>query len=117
MDPLGFGLESFDAVGAWRTRDGGLPVDTSGVLPDGRSFDGPAGLRALLLERRSAFARCLTEKLLTYALGRGLDRRDRPTVTDIVRKLTDNEYRFSALVLAIVHSDSFQTRIGHGGTP
>jgi len=116
MDPLGFGLESFDAIGASRTHDGNLPVDASGVLPDGRAFDGPAGLRDVLLERRAAFAKCLTEKLLTYALGRGLDRGDRRAVTDITRKLTDNEYRFSALVLAIAHSDPFQTRTGCGGT-
>jgi hypothetical protein len=116
MDPLGFGLESFDAIGAARTHDGSLPVDTSGVLPDGRTFDGPAGLRAVLLERREAFARCLAEKLFTYSLGRGLERGDRRSIADITRKLTANEYRFSALVLAIVHSDPFQTRTGRGGT-
>jgi hypothetical protein len=115
MDPLGFGLESFDATGAWRTHDGASPIDASGVLPDGQTFDGPAGLRAVLLERRAAFARCLTEKLLTYALGRGLDRGDRRAVADITRKLTDNEYHFSALVLAIVHSEPFQTRTSRGG--
>jgi hypothetical protein len=117
MDPLGFGLESFDSVGAWRTHDGGLPVDASGVLPDGRAFDGPTGLRAVLRERRGAFARCLTEKLLTYALGRGLDRGDRRAVGDVARKLADNDYRFSALVLALAHSDPFQTRAVHGETP
>jgi len=114
MDPLGFGLESFDAIGAWRTHDGGLPVDPSGTLPDGRTFAGAAGLRSVLLERREAFARCLTEKLLTYALGRGLDRRDWHAVTDITRKLIANEYRFSALVLALVHSTPFQTRTAGG---
>ncbi|HJZ53786.1 MAG TPA: DUF1592 domain-containing protein [Gemmataceae bacterium] len=117
MDPLGFGLESFDAVGAWRTHDGDVPIDATGVLPDGRAFDGPAGLRAVLLKRRGAFARCLTEKLLTYALGRGLDRGDRRAVADVARKLIDNEYRFSAVVLAIAHSDPFQARAGRGGNP
>jgi hypothetical protein len=117
MDPLGFGLEPFDTIGAWRDRDEDQPVDATGILPDGRTFDGPAGLRALLLERRGAFARCLTEKMLTYALGRGLDRADRRAVTDIARKVADNGYRFSALVLAIVHSDPFQNRIGNGGNP
>jgi hypothetical protein len=116
MDPLGFGLESFDATGALRTHDGGLPIDDAGALPDGRSFNGADGLRAVLLERREAFARCLTQKMLTYALGRGPERGDRWAVTDIARKLADNEYRFSALVLAIVHSDPFQTRTGRGGT-
>ncbi len=116
MDPLGFGLEAFDAVGAWRTHDGPLPIDASGVLPDGRSFDGPAGLRAVLRERRTVFARCLTEKLLTYALGREMGRGDRRALTDIVHKVADNDYRFSALVLALVHSDPFQTRTGSGGS-
>jgi hypothetical protein len=118
MDPLGFGLESFDAVGAWRTHEeGGLPVDTSGVLPDGRAFDGPAGLRAVLLERREAFARCLAEKLFTYALGRSPDRGDRRAVADVARKLVADGYRFSALVLALTHSDPFQSRAGGGGVP
>ncbi|HEX4613845.1 MAG TPA: DUF1592 domain-containing protein [Urbifossiella sp.] len=117
MDPLGFGLESFDAVGAWRTHDGGLPVDASGVLPDGRAFDGPAGLRAVLVDQRGAFARCLTEKLLTYALGRGPDRGDRAAVADIARKLAANNDRFSALILALVHSDPFQSRPGRGEVP
>jgi hypothetical protein len=116
MDPLGLGLESFDAVGAWRARDGGQPIDDSGALPDGRTFDGPAGLRTVLLERRQAFARCLTEKLLTYAIGRGVRRSDRHAVADVARKLAANEYRFSALVLALVHSRPFQTRAGSGGS-
>jgi hypothetical protein len=117
MDPLGFGLESFDAVGAWRSHDVDQPVDASGLLPDGRAFDGPAELRAVLRERRGAFARCLTEKLLIYALGRGLHRGDRWAIADIVRNVTDHDYRFSALVLAIVHSDPFQTRISRGEVP
>jgi hypothetical protein len=116
MDPLGFGLESFDAIGAARTHDGSFPVDTSGVLPDGRTCEGSAGLRAVLLERREQFARCLAEKLLTYALGRGLERGDRRSVADIAHKLVSNEYRFSALVLAIIHSEPFQTRTSRGGT-
>jgi len=73
MDPLGFGLETFDAVGAVRTHDGAIPVDASSILPDGRAFDGPAGLHAVLLGQRPAFVKCLTEKLLIYALGRGLE--------------------------------------------
>jgi hypothetical protein len=117
MDPLGFGLESFDAIGAWRTRDGEQPIDSSGVMPDGKAFDGPAGLRAVLMERRREFIRCLTEKMLTYALGRGLEWSDRRAVADIAKKVADTEYRFSSLVLALVHSDPFQTRIGQGATP
>ena len=80
MDPLGFGLENFDAVGAWRTIDGKFPVDASGALPDGRKFQGPDELRSILAADRDAFARCLTSKLLTYALGRGLERYDTRTV-------------------------------------
>jgi mono/diheme cytochrome c family protein len=111
-DPLGFGLEAFDAIGAERTHDGGRPIDATGVLPDGRTFDGPAGLQVVLKEQTPAFTRCLTEKLFTYALGRGPQRGDRRAVADIARKLADNEYRFSALVLALVHSDPFQNRTG-----
>src|SRR5262249_55589344 len=70
MDPLGFGLENFDAVGAWRTRDGNFDIDPSGVLPDGRSFSGPAELKKILLAQKDQFARCLVEKMLTYGLGR-----------------------------------------------
>jgi hypothetical protein len=117
MDPLGFGLENFDAVGAWRDRDGASPIDASGTLPGGRSFDGPAQLRASLKVRPDAFARCFVEKLLTYALGRGIERRDRPAVSEIVRKLARHDYRFSALVLAVVQSDLFQAPKGGGGQP
>jgi hypothetical protein len=108
MDPLGFGLENFDALGAWRTHEGPHPIDASGTLPGGQSFNGPAELRAILKARRQAFARCLAEKLLTYALGRGVDHSDRRAVDGIARQLARNDYRFSALVLAIVHSDPFQ---------
>jgi hypothetical protein len=115
MDPLGLGLEPFDAIGAWRSHDGTLPIDATGVLPDGRSFEGPAGLRALLRERRDVFVRCLAEKLLTYALGREPRRSDRRALSDIVHKVVNNDYRFSALVLALVHSDPFQARGSSGG--
>jgi hypothetical protein len=110
MDPLGFGLENFDAIGAWRDRDGTSPIDGSGTLPGGESFDGPAQLRASLKARPDDFARCLVEKLLTYALGRGVERRDRPAVNAMVRKLARQDYRFSALVLAVVQTDLFQVR-------
>jgi hypothetical protein len=111
MDPLGFGLENFDALGAWRTHEGPHPIDASGTLPGGRSFKGPAELRAILKTRQRAFARCLTEKLLTYALGRGVDHSDRCAVDAVARQLAHNDYRFTALVLAIVHSDPFQKHI------
>jgi hypothetical protein len=115
MDPLGFGLENFDAVGAWRDRDGASLIDATGTLPGGQPFNGPAQLRASLKARPDAFARCLVEKLLTYALGRGIERRDRRAVSEIVRKIARKDYRFSALVLAVVQSDLFQERKGEGG--
>jgi hypothetical protein len=117
MDPLGFGLENFDAIGAWRTEDGNFKIDASGVLPGGESFDGPAGLRGVLLAKKEQFVRCLSEKMLTYALGRGLEYYDRCTVSDIAAAVERGEYKFSALVLAIVRSDAFQKRRGKGEMP
>jgi hypothetical protein len=108
MDPLGFGLENYDAIGAWRTLDGKFPIDPSGTLPDGKTFQGPAGLKEILKGNRDAFAECLTEKLLTYALGRGLERYDKPTVKMITGRVAANNYRFSSLVLEIVKSLPFQ---------
>jgi hypothetical protein len=110
MDPLGFGLENFDAVGAWRTMDGKFPVDASGTLPDGREFKGPQELLTILAEDREAFSRAITSKLLTYALGRGLERYDTKTVRAIAARLPAHQYRFSSLVLEIVRSLPFQSR-------
>ena len=87
MDALGFGLENYDAIGSWRTMDGKFPVDSSGTLPNGKSFKTPAEMRTLLKSDVPEFSRCLTEKMLTYALGRGLERYDRKTVEGITRKL------------------------------
>lgn len=112
MDPLGFGLENYDAVGAWRDQDGKVPVDSSGVLPDGRTFQGAEGLKAVLRADKDAFASCLTSKLLTYALGRGIERYDQPAIRQIVHRLPAAGYRFSSLVLEIVHSDPFQMQRG-----
>jgi len=112
MDPLGFGLENFDAVGAWRESDGKFAIDSSGSLPDGRSFQGPDGLKTILKADRDAFAQCLTTKLMTYALGRGLEGYDRPTVKEISHRIAANDYRFSNLVLEIVNSRAFQMRRG-----
>jgi hypothetical protein len=110
MDPLGFGLENFDAVGAWRTMDGKLPIDSAGTLPDGRTFNGPEELRQILSADRAGFSRALTSKLLTYALGRGLERYDAKTVKAIADRLPAQQYRFSALVVEIVKSLPFQSR-------
>ncbi|MBX3278439.1 MAG: DUF1592 domain-containing protein [Acidobacteria bacterium] len=112
MDPLGFGLENFDAIGAWRTEDGKFPIDASGVLPDGRSFRGATELKTILRADRDAFAEGLTEKLLTYGLGRGLERYDRMTVKKIAGNAAARDYRFSSLVLEIVNSLPFQMRRG-----
>ena len=112
MDPLGFGLENFNAIGAWRSSDGKIAIDASGSLPDGRSFNGPDGLKTILKADRNAFAQCLTAKLLTYALGRGLERYDRSTVNNITTKIAANQYRFSSLALEIVTSKPFQMRRG-----
>jgi hypothetical protein len=110
MDPLGFGLENFDAIGAWRTHEGKFPIDAKGALPDGRSFAGPVELAAILKSDRDAFAECISEKMLTYALGRGLQVHDWPAVRRIVRGLAADQYRFSRLVVGIVNSAPFLYR-------
>ncbi len=112
LDPLGFGLENFDAIGGWRTMDGKFPIDSSGVLPDGRSFKGVSELKTILKADRGAFAEGVTDKLLTYALGRGLERYDRPTVKQIARRVAEKEFKFSSLVMEIVNSLPFQYRRG-----
>jgi mono/diheme cytochrome c family protein len=108
MDPIGFTLENFDAVGKWRTDDGGMPVDSNGELVDGTMMNGPAGLRDALLRYSPQFVRVATEKLLIYALGRGAEHFDMPLVRSIVRDAAPNNYRFSSLVLGIVKSRQFQ---------
>jgi hypothetical protein len=115
MDPLGMGFENFDAIGAWRDRDGKAPIDASGVLPDGKSFQGVADLKALLKARDKDFAHCLAEKMLIYALGRGVERSDRCAVDDVVRRMGENKYVFSTLVVGIVESDPFRLRRGKRG--
>jgi len=111
MDPIGFALENYDAVGRWRAEDAGAPIDASGTLPDGTVFDGPAGLSRLLLTKyRRDFVRTATEKLLTYALGRGVEYYDAPTIRSIDRDAERDNYRMSSLILAIVRSAPFQMR-------
>ena len=112
MDPLGFALENFDGVGAWRSREGNTPVDASAELVDGTPVNGPATLRNALRNRPTAFAATLTEKLLTYALGRGLTHQDMPAVRTIVRDAAKRDYRFSALVTGVVTSVPFQMTRG-----
>ena len=111
MDPLGLSLENFDMVGRWRDVDEALiPIDASGVLPDGTSFEGPAGLRAVLLSDPDRFVRTVTEKMLTYALGRGLEHYDMPAARKIANDMAKNNYRASSLILGIVNSRPFLMR-------
>jgi mono/diheme cytochrome c family protein len=129
MDPLGFALENYNAIGQWRTHEGPFPIDATGVLPNGTKFDGPAELKKILASDRDAFAECLTEKLLIYALGRGLEAYDKPATRKIVQQLGAHDYRFSTLISGIVDSVPFQmgradaaaglsakNRISNGGT-
>jgi mono/diheme cytochrome c family protein len=112
MDVLGFGLENYDGVGKWRTQDGKFPVDSSGTMPNGKTFNGPAEMRAVLAGEMPQFAHCLTEKMLTYSLGRGLEAYDRRTVTQIEKALAADGYKFQTLIYEIVRSMPFQMRRG-----
>jgi hypothetical protein len=110
MDPVGFALENFDAVGRWRTSEEGKPIDATGGLPDGSKFEGVTGLEQGLLKRPEMFVGTLAEKLLTFALGRGVEHHDAPAVRKIVRDARANDYRFSSLIVGIVTSTPFQMR-------
>ncbi|HLI85412.1 MAG TPA: DUF1592 domain-containing protein [Bryobacteraceae bacterium] len=116
MDPIGFALENFDAVGEWRSTDHGVPIDASGQLADGTKIDGVVGLRNAIVARPEVFATTFTEKLLTYALGRGLDYRDMPAVRAIVRGAARDNYRFSAFISGVVHSVPFRMRMAAGAS-
>jgi len=111
MDALGFGLENFDAIGAWRDRDGRFDVDASGELPGGKQFDGADNLMQILVEsKKNEFCKCLSSKLMTYALGRGLSSYDRCAVKEAVNSLSEDDYRSSSLVTSILTSDPFTLR-------
>ncbi|MDB5972211.1 MAG: hypothetical protein JWQ90_4661 [Hydrocarboniphaga sp.] len=110
MDPLGFALEQYDPVGAFRTQDAGRLVDVSAKLPDGTEFSGLAGLQNILLTRKDEFARAFTERLLIYALGRGLEAYDQPSVRAIARRAAGDDYRIHTLIMGIVESEPFQQR-------
>jgi len=112
MDPLGFTLENFDAIGRWRdATETGHPIDASGTLPDGTRLDGPAGLRRMLVDHRAEFVGTFTRKLLTYALGRGLEPHDAPAVRAVVRSAAHDGDRWSSIILAIARSTPFEMRI------
>ncbi len=112
MDPIGFALENYNAIGAFRTKEGELEIDTTAVLPDGTSFNGITDLKQILKDRKQQFVRCLAEKMLTYALGRGLEYYDRPTIDRIVAQLEVEGYRSSVLITEIAKSDPFRLRRG-----
>jgi hypothetical protein len=117
MDPIGFAMENFDGIGRYRARDErGIPIDASGQLASGQPIDGISGLRAALVERPEFFAHTFTEKMLTYAIGRGLEYYDMPTVRKIVRNAADDGYRFSAIVLGIVNSVPFRMKVAERDT-
>ena len=115
MDPIGFGLENYDAIGSWRLNDGDSPIDPSGTLADGRSFQGSNGLRKILLDGKDQFAKAFTERLLTYALGRGVVSRDQCNVKAMADKVAAKNYRFSAVVAEIVTSKPFREK--HSDAP
>jgi hypothetical protein len=108
MDPIGFALENFDGVGTWRTKQLGQNLDASGQLTDGTKINGVVDLREALVRYSPQFVRTVTEKLLTYALGRGVEYEDMPVVRSVVRDAAQNDYRFSSLLMGIVKSDPFQ---------
>ena len=111
MDPIGFALENFDGIGEWRDKDAVAPIDASGRLPNGEQFQGAVGLTKVLLEKhKEEFIGTVTEKLMIYALGRGMPPDDKPTIRAIARKAAGREYRMSAFIEAIVESVPFQMR-------
>jgi hypothetical protein len=118
MDPIGFALDNFDAVGKWRTlAESGEPIDASGVLPDGTKFNGIVGLRDYLLQHPHAFLQTMTEKLLTYALGRSLEFYDSSVVRAVLRDAARENYHFSSLIEGIVESTPFQMRASAADRP
>jgi hypothetical protein len=110
MDPIGFGLENFDAIGHWRDKDGSQPLDTTGTLPNGQQFKGPVELKAIFMARKDRFVTCLIGKLLTYALGRGVEDIDDVTIDGIEKAMEQNHFRFSFLVSQVVKSYPFLNR-------
>ena len=116
MDPIGFSMENFDAIGRWRTTEGNAPIDVSGSLPDGTKFQGVAELQKILVGRPQLFVTTVTEKLLTYGLGRGVEYYDQPVIRSIMRDAASDNYRWSALILGIVKSPPFQMRMARDAT-
>jgi hypothetical protein len=115
IDPIGFALENYDVIGRWRTEDAGKPIDATGELPDGVKFEGPAGLRKVLMARKDLFIRNVTTRMLGYALGRGLTREDTCAVDGIMDQLAANGYKAQTLIEAIVMSPAFRSNQQSGG--
>jgi hypothetical protein len=111
MDPIGLALENFDHIGGWRTLDSGRPVDPTGMLVDGTGIAGAVDLRRAMMERSEAVVTTATEKLATYALGRGIEYYDMPAIRRIVQAAADDDYRFASLIYGIVTSTPFQMRV------
>jgi hypothetical protein len=110
MDPIGFGLENYDAVGRWRTKDQGFSIDSSGELPDGRKFNGPDELTKILLQNKDQFARTLADRLMTYATGRGMEPKDQCHLDEVVAKSKAANLRFTSMIIAIAQSEPFRRR-------
>jgi hypothetical protein len=117
MDVLGFGLENYDAIGRWRTVDGKFPIDVGGTMPDGKSFTTAAEMRTVLLGSMPEVSRCLIDKIMTYALGRGMQAYDKRTLDQIQRALAADGYRFQTLIHEVVASPAFQLRRGEQVVP
>jgi hypothetical protein len=117
MDPIGFAFENYDATGGWRDKDGLFDIDPSGELPGGQTFQGPAELKVILKGKKGLFARTLAEKMLTYALGRGLEHYDKCAVDKIVAALDKNDYRLKTLLSEVIKSEPFLMRTATGAKP
>jgi hypothetical protein len=117
MDPIGFSLENFDLTGKWRSLDGGKAIDATSQLVDGTPLNGPASLRQAILSRSDVFVRTMTEKLMTYGVGRGLKYYDMPAVRSIARDAARNDDRYSSLILGIVKSEPFQMKVKQADGP
>jgi hypothetical protein len=114
MDPLGFGLENYDAIGRWREKDGNFSIDSTGVLPNGKAFGTPAEMRSVLSSQLPEFSRALIERMLTYALGRGVKDADARTIDGIQQAVAAQQYKFQPVIYEIVRSLPFQQRRGEG---
>jgi hypothetical protein len=111
MDPLGFALDNYDAVGKWRTAEGATPVDASGAMPTGEKFNGAGELKKILLARSDLFVAAYTEKLMMYAIGRGTEYYDQPALRRILREAKPDNYKWSELVMGVIRSAPFQSRM------